>query len=50
MQVATFGTEGTKSAVLNACRGYRREEYQEGNDVDKAQYMSSIIPQERALL
>ena len=23
VQVATFGTEGTKSAILTACRGYR---------------------------
>ena len=50
VQVATFGTEGTKSAVLTACRGYRSEEYPEGIDVDQAQYMSSLIPQERGFL
>ena len=50
IQVATFGTEGTKSAVLTACRGYRSEEYPEGIDVDTAQYMSSLIPQERGFL
>lgn len=50
VQVATFGTEGTKSAVLTACRGYRSEEYPEGIDVDVAQYMSSLIPQERGFL
>ena len=50
VQVATFGTEGTKSAVLTACRGYRSEEYPEGIDVDIAQYMSSLIPQERGFL
>jgi DNA polymerase-3 subunit alpha len=50
VQVATFGTEGTKSAVLTACRGYRSEEYPEGIDVDEAQYMSSLIPQERGFL
>lgn len=47
VQVATFGTEGTKSAILTACRGYRSEEYPEGIDVDQAQYLSSLIPQER---
>lgn len=50
VQVATFGTEGTKSAVLTACRGYRSAEYPEGIDVDIAQYMSSLIPQERGFL
>lgn len=50
IQVATFGTEGTKSAILTACRGYRSEDYPEGIDVDQAQYMSSLIPQERGFL
>ena len=68
VQVATFGTEGTKSAVLTACRGYRGPgsgytesgtgisagEWltieKEGIDVDIAQYMSSLIPQERGFL
>ena len=68
VQVATFGTEGTKSAVLTACRGYRGPgagytesgtgissgEWstieREGIDVDVAQYMSSLIPQERGFL
>lgn len=50
VQVATFGTEGTKSAILTACRGYRSEECPEGIDVDVAQYMSSLIPQERGFL
>ena len=68
VQVATFGTEGTKSAILTACRGYRgpgagyiqsevgisggewQETYQDGIDVDQAQYMSSLIPQERGFL
>lgn len=50
VQVATFGTEGTKSAILTACRGYRSEEYPNGIDVDDAQYMSSLIPQERGFL
>lgn len=50
IQVCTFGTEGTKSAVLTACRGYRTEECPDGIDVDEAQYMSSLIPQERGFL
>lgn len=50
VQVCTFGTEGTKSAILTACRGYRSEEYPDGIDVDAAQYMSSLIPQERGFL
>ena len=48
--IATFGTEGTKSAILTACRGYRSEEYSEGIDVDLAQYMASLVPQERGFL
>lgn len=47
IQVAAFGTEGTKSAILTACRGYRTEDFPEGIDVDTAQYMSSLIPQHR---
>ena len=50
VQVATFGTEGTKSAILTACRGYRSADYPDGIDVDQAQYMSSLIPQERGFL
>ena len=50
VQVATFGTEGTKSAILTACRGYQSEEYPEGIDVEQAQYMSSLVPQERGFL
>lgn len=48
--IATFGTETTKSAIQTACRGYRSEEYQDGIDVDTAQYMSSLVPQERGFL
>lgn len=50
VQVATFGTEGTKSAIQTACRGYRSKDYPSGIDVDEAQYMSSLIPQERGFL
>ena len=48
--IATFGTEGTKSAVLTACRGYRSEEFPDGIDVDTGQYLSSLIPSERGFL
>ena len=50
VQVCTFGTEATKSAVLTACRGYRSEDYPDGIDVDDARYISSLIPQERGFL
>ncbi len=50
VQVCTFGTEGTKSAILTACRGYRSEEYPTGIDVDEAQYLSSLVPSERGFL
>ena len=48
--VATFGTESTKSSVLTSCRGYRSEDCPDGIDVDTAQYLSSLIPQERGAL
>lgn len=50
VQVCTFGTEGTKSAILTACRGYRSEDYPNGIDVDDAQYISSLVPSERGFL
>lgn len=48
--IATFGTEGTRSAILTACRGYRSDDYPFGIDVDTAQYLSSLIPSERGFL
>lgn len=48
--IATFGTEGTRSAVLTACRGYRSIDCPDGIDVDTAQYIASLIPQERGFL
>jgi DNA polymerase-3 subunit alpha len=48
--VATFGTISTKSAVLTSCRGYRSEDLPDGIDVDTAQYLSSLVPQERGQL
>ena len=41
--VATFGTEQSKSAILTACRGL-------GVDVDIAQYLSSMIVADRGQL
>ena len=48
--VATFGTEGTKSTILTACRGYRSVSNPDGIDNDTAQYMASLIPSERGFL
>ena len=48
--VATFGTEGTKSTILTACRGYRSASNPDGVDNDTAQYMASLIPSERGFL
>ena len=48
--IATFGTETTKSAILTACRGYRSEDCPDGIDVDMAQYLTSLVPQERGFL
>lgn len=56
VQVVTFGTEGTKSAIQTACRGYRRQDvdgvelYPNGIDVDVSLYISSLIPQQRGFL
>ena len=50
VQVCTYGTEGTKSAIATACRGYRSASFQHGIDNDVAQYMASLIPQERGFL
>lgn len=41
--VCTFGTLGTRSAILTAARGL-------GIDVDIAQYLATMIPQERGFL
>ncbi len=50
LQVATFTTVGSKSAVLIACRGYRSQEYPDGIDTDAAHYIASMIPSERGFL
>lgn len=48
--IATFGTEGTRSTILTACRGYRSEECPDGIDNDTAQFLSSLVPSERGFL
>ena len=48
--IATFGTEGTRSTILTACRGYRAEDYPDGIDVDTAQYLTALVPSERGFL
>ena len=47
VQVATFGTETSKAAILTACRGYRSTDCPNGIDIDEAQYLSSLVPIER---
>lgn len=41
--VATFGTEKSKSAIITACRGL-------GIDVDIAQYLASMVASDRGML
>ena len=50
VQVCTYGTETTKSAIKTACRGYRSKDYPEGIDIDTAEFLTSLIPQERGFL
>lgn len=50
VQVCTYGTETTRSAIQTACRGYRSAEYPDGIDVDTAQYMTSLAPSERGFV
>lgn len=54
LQVATFRTESSRSAIKSACRGYRGQklkngkwEYPNGIDIDIANYLSSMVPVER---
>jgi len=48
--VATFGTASTKRAIQIACSGYRSEQFPKGIDIDTAQYISSLVPQERGFV
>lgn len=50
VQVATFGTETSKSAILNSMRGYRNDDFPNGFDVDEAQYLSSLAPVHRGFV
>lgn len=50
IQVCTFGTEGTRSAIAAAGRGYRSQFYPNGLEVETTQYLSGLIPQERGFL
>lgn len=56
VQVVTFGTEATKSAIQTACRGYRwqdeegKELYPDGINSDVALFLSSLIPKERGII
>lgn len=47
VQVCTFSTMSSRAAILSACRGYRSEEYPQGIDNDEAQYLSSLVGQQR---
>lgn len=50
VQVCTYGTETTKSAIKTACRGYRSAMYPVGIPLDTAEYLSSLVPQERGFV
>ena len=50
IQVCTYGTETTRSAIATACRGYRSEEWPDGIDTDAALYMARLIPMERGFI
>lgn len=47
VQVCTFSTMSSRAAILSACRGYRSEDYPNGIDNDEAQYLTSLIGQQR---
>lgn len=50
VQVCTFGTETSKSAVQTACRGYRSSANPNGIDSDTSKYIASLIPSERGFV
>ncbi len=50
VQVVTFGTEATRSAIQTACRGYRSDDFPDGIDVDIANYITTLIPQPRGII
>lgn len=50
IQVCTFGSEGTRSAIAAGGRGYRSDKYPDGLEIETTQYLSSLVPQERGFL
>jgi DNA polymerase-3 subunit alpha len=50
IQVCTYGTETTRSAISTACRGYRSKDFPDGIDNDISQYMTSLAPSERGFV
>lgn len=50
VQVCTFGTETSRSAVQTACRGYRSDECPSGINSDISQYITSLLPSERGFV
>lgn len=50
VQICTYGTISTKAAIKIACRGYRSPDYPDGISLEEAEYMSSMVPQERGFL
>ena len=50
VQVCTYGTISTKAAIKIACRGYKNPDYPNGIPLEEAEYLSSLIPQERGFL
>ena len=47
LNIATFGTEASRSAVITSCRGYTSEEHPTGIDSEISQYLTGMIPSER---
>ena len=47
VQICTFSTMSARAAILSACRGYRSEDCPNGIDVDQAQYLTSLVGQQR---
>ena len=50
LQVCAFSTEGSRSAIQTAARGYRTEEYTSGLPIEISAYLASLIPSERGFL
>ena len=50
VQICTYGTISTKAAIKIAARGYRSNDCPDGIELDEAEYLSSLVPQERGFL